>query len=469
MGAAHGTSYIFVQTLYTVYTLNRQSTCLVTDVTPIAPFVPTDDRPLDIAVIGSGIAGLGTAWLLGRRHRVTLYEANDYLGGHTHTHLVEDGKGGAVAVDTGFIVCNRPNYPHLFGLFETLGVETQATEMSFGMSMDGGRLEYSGDNLDTLFAQRANLLRPSFLRMVAEILRFNRLGKSALAGNGLGDLSLGDFLERNRLSPRLTDDYLLPMAAAIWSCPTRRMRDFPARSFLQFFDNHGLLSINDRPQWETVVGGSRRYVERMLAEQRFEALPSHPVTRVERGEHGVFLPEYRRRFDAVVMAGHADRMLAALDRPDPTESDVLGAFRFQENRAFLHRDTRLMPTRRKIWSSWNYLGRRDAEGDRAVAVTYWMNHLQRLDAAHDWLVTLNPFEPPQDGLVEREITYHHPVFDARAIAAQARLPDLQGHRRTFYAGAWTGYGFHEDGLGAAVAVARRLGAPIPWEGSREAA
>lgn len=427
------------------------------------PFVPPTGQPLDIAVIGSGIAGLGSAWLLGQRHRVTLFEQNDYIGGHTHTHWVDDGRGDGVAVDSGFIVCNRPNYPQLFGLLESLEIATQPTDMSFGMSMDAGRLEYSGENLDTLFAQRANLLRPSFLRMVGEILRFNRLGKAALAGNSLGTLALGEFLEQHRFSPRLAEDYLLPMAAAIWSCPTRQMRAFPARSFLQFFDNHGLMNVADRPQWETITGGSRRYVERMLAERRFEALASHPVTRVERDETGVTLPEYGRRFDAVVMAGHADQTLAALDRADPAETGVLGAFRFQENRAFLHRDTALMPTRRKVWSSWNYLGRRDADGERAVAVTYWMNRLQRLESAHDWFVTLNPFEPPRESLVEREITYHHPVFDARAVAAQAELPALQGHRRSFYAGAWTGYGFHEDGLASAVAVARRFGVPIPWE------
>ncbi|MFN2381262.1 MAG: NAD(P)/FAD-dependent oxidoreductase [Guyparkeria sp.] len=427
-------------------------------------YIPPTDRSLDIAVIGSGIAGLGTAWLLGQRHRVTLFEKNDYLGGHTHTHLVDDGRGGATPVDSGFIVCNRPNYPHLFGLLESLDIQTQPTEMSFGMSMDEGRLEYSGDSLDTLFAQRRNLLRPSFLRMVVEILRFNRLGKKALIGDALGALTLGEFLERHRFSPRLAEDYLLPMAAAIWSCPTHQMRDFPARSFLQFFDNHGLMNIKDRPQWETVLGGSRRYVDRMLAEQRFEALVSHPVTRVERDELGVTLPEYDRRFDAVVMAGHADQTLATLDRPDVAETDVLGAFRFQENHAFLHRDTALMPRRRQVWSSWNYLGRRDVDGERAVAVTYWMNRLQRLDSAHDWLVTLNPFEAPRESLVEREITYHHPVFDARAVAAQGKLPELQGHRRTFYAGAWAGYGFHEDGLASAVAVARRFGVIIPWEG-----
>ncbi len=432
-------------------------------------FQPDGDRPLEIAVIGSGIAGLGAAWLLGERHHVTLFEKNDYLGGHTHTHHVDDGWGGEIPVDSGFIVCNRPNYPHLFGLFETLGVETQTTEMSFGMSMDNGAIEYSGDNLDTLFAQRRNLMRPAFLRMVSEILRFNRLGKAALAeragmaGTALDGLTLGDFLAEHRLSARLADDYLLPMAAAIWSCPTRQMRDFPARSFLQFFDNHGLMNVQDRPQWETVAGGSRQYIDRMLETARFGGLTRHPVSRIERHADGVYLPEYGRRFDAVVLGAHADESLAMLDAPDLREQQVLGAFRFQENHAFLHRDIRLMPKRRKVWSSWNYLGQRDADGDRAVAVTYWMNHLQRLRSRHDWLVTLNPFEVPRDEWVEREITYHHPVFDARAVAAQKDIPVLQGHRRVFYAGAWTGYGFHEDGLASAVDVARRLGATIPWE------
>ncbi len=436
---------------------------------------PAPDRPLEIAVIGSGIAGVGAAWLLARRHRVTLFEKNDYLGGHTHTHRVDDGRGGEIAVDSGFIVCNRPNYPHLFGLFETLGVETRATDMSFGMSMDRGQLEYSGDNLNTLFSQRRNLLRPGFLRMVAEILRFNRLGKAALrngraTASTLDDMPLAQFLSANRLSPRLRDDYLLPMAAAIWSCPTRQMLDFPARSFLQFFDNHGLMNVQDRPQWETVAGGSRVYIDRILEAGTFEALTSRPVTRIERREDGIHLPEHGRRFDAVVSAAHADETLAMLADADERERDTLGAFRFQENRAYLHRDTRLMPTRRQVWSSWNYLGRREADGGRAVAVTYWMNRLQKLESRHEWLVTLNPFEPPRDELVEGEFNYHHPVFDARAVVAQAEIPALQGHRGMYYAGAWTGYGFHEDGLSSAVAVARRLGADIPWErGAREAA
>ncbi|MFI9654474.1 FAD-dependent oxidoreductase [Guyparkeria sp. GHLCS8-2] len=438
-------------------------------------FTPPTDRPLEIAVIGSGIAGIGTAWLLGQHHRVTLFEKNDYLGGHTHTHRVDDGMGGEIPVDSGFIVCNRPNYPHLFGLFETLGIETKATDMSFGMSMDGGRLEYSGDNLNTLFSQRRNLIRPGFLRMVAEILRFNRLGTAALRNAGtaastLDDMPLGQFLSANRFPPRLRDDYLLPMAAAIWSCPTRQMLEFPAKSFLQFFHNHGLMSVQDRPQWETVTGGSRAYIDRMLEAGTFEALPSHPVTCIERRDDGIHLPEYGRRFDAVVSAAHADETLAMLTDADDQERDTLGAFRFQENHAYLHRDTRLMPTRRQVWSSWNYLGRRNIDGGRAVAVTYWMNRLQRLESAHEWLVTLNPFEPPRDELVEGEFTYHHPVFDARAVVAQAEIPALQGHRGMFYAGAWTGYGFHEDGLASAVAVARRLGADIPWEkGPREAA
>jgi len=424
-------------------------------------------NPLKIAVIGSGIAGLATAWLLGDEHDVTLFEKNNYLGGHTHTHTLIDG-AQTIAVDTGFIVFNRPNYPHLTGLLAHLNIPTQPTEMSFGVSLDQGRMEYGGSDLQTLFAQKSNLLRPRFLAMVKDILRFNQAGKAALIQAKLDATpaeraeSLGDFLDRLKLGAGLREDYLLPMAAAIWSCPPQIMLNFPALSFLQFFENHGLLNVQDRPQWETIQGGSNRYVDALRQGNRFETITNSPITQVIRRDGGVFLPQINQAFDACVFASHADETLAMLDEPDARENDVLGAFHFQENTVYLHHDLDLMPKRRKVWSSWNYLGRAQTAQTRAVAVTYWMNHLQNLSTPTPWLVTLNPFSPPRPELTRQRITYHHPVFDAHTQAAQAALPSLQGHRRCYYAGAWTGFGFHEDGLRSAVNVAAKFDITPPW-------
>jgi predicted NAD/FAD-binding protein len=422
---------------------------------------------LKIAVIGSGIAGLATAWLLGERHDVTLFEKNNYLGGHTHTHEFTDA-GRTLAVDTGFIVFNRPNYPHLTGLLTHLNIPTQSTDMSFGVSLDGGRMEYGGSDLSTLFAQKGNLLRPRFLTMVRDILRFNRAGKAALveaerdATSATMAESLGDFLDRLKFGAGLREDYLLPMAAAIWSCPPQVMLQFPALSFLQFFENHGLMNVQDRPQWETIQGGSQRYVDALRQGNRFTTVTDCPITQVLRRDGGVLLPQINQTFDACVFASHADDTLAMLDAPDARENEILGAFHFQENTVYLHHDLDLMPKRRKVWSSWNYLGRAQTSQTRAVAVTYWMNHLQNLPTATPWLVSLNPFNPPRNDLIRQRITYYHPVFDAQTHIAQAALPNLQGHRQCYYAGAWTGYGFHEDGLRSAVNVAAKFGISPPW-------
>lgn len=417
---------------------------------------------LKIAVIGSGIAGIASAWLLSNKHQVTLFEKNNYLGGHTHTHCLDD-EGHPVAVDTGFIVFNRPNYPHLTGLLSHLGIQTQPTDMSFGVSLDQGQLEYGGSDISTLFAQKTNLLRPRFIGMVRDILRFNREGKAVLRDPTFPkNESLGEFLDRRRFGAGLRADYLLPMAAAIWSCPTEVMLEFPALSFLQFFENHGLMNVRDRPQWETVKGGSRRYIDALIKDSRFDYRLNCLINQVIRQPEGIYLPDTGECFDACVFAGHADQTLASLTAPDALEKNVLGAFRFQKNQAYLHHDLNLMPRRRAVWSSWNYLGQRGESPHRAVAVTYWMNHLQQLDAPSDWLVTLNPFTPPRAELTREKITYHHPVFDTKTANAQQRLPELQGHRHCYYAGAWTGYGFHEDGLRSAVNVATAFGIDPPW-------
>lgn len=420
-------------------------------------------KPIKIAVIGSGISGIASAWLLSQEHQVHLFEKNEYIGGHTHTHTMED-HGQTINVDTGFIVFNRPNYPHLTGMLKHFDLPTQPTEMSFGVSLDQGRVEYGGNNLATLFAQKTNLLRPRFIRMVQDILRFNREGKAALQDASFTNAeSLNDFLDRHRFGEGMRNDYLLPMAAAIWSCPTEIMLKFPARSFLQFFENHGLMNVNERPQWETIRGGSRGYIDAILAENRFTIHTYQAIDQVRRTDNGVYLADVDQHFDACVFAGHADQTLASLTDADAQEQSILGAFQFQENQAYLHHDISLMPKRRAVWSSWNYLGQKNESSGRAVAVTYWMNHLQQLKTDTPWLVTLNPFAPPKPELTRKKITYHHPVFDDKTAIAQQELRNIQGHRQCYYAGAWTGYGFHEDGLRSAMSAAAAFGITPPWQ------
>ncbi|ACL72475.1 amine oxidase [Thioalkalivibrio sulfidiphilus HL-EbGr7] len=426
-----------------------------------------------IAVIGGGISGLASAWLLDKRHQVTLFERNHYVGGHSNTLMV-DGPRGPVPVDTGFVVFNEHNYPELTSLFRHLGVASQDTDMSFSASIGDGRMEYAGTNLNTLFAQRGNLVRPRFLRMVRDILRFNRHGKELLETHWVPDVSLGDYLFTEGYGAGFRDDYLLPMAAAIWSCPTRQMLDFPLISFLNFFRNHGLLNVTDRPQWRTVTGGSRVYVRRMLDTFNGDVHTGSPVVQVRRRPDGVQVrcADGRvERFDQVVMASHADETLSLIENPSEAERQVLGAFRYQPNRTLLHTDARLMPKRRAVWSSWNYLARDFGDGGPQVSVTYWMNRLHRLpENEGPYLVSLNPLTEPREETIIREMTYQHPVFDAAAMAAQKRVPGIQGADRLWFCGAWCGYGFHEDGLKSAETVAWRLGVSPPWLGeSREPA
>jgi predicted NAD/FAD-binding protein len=326
-----------------------------------------------IAVIGSGISGLGAAWLLARGHRVRIFERNDYVGGHTHTIEVDED-GRSLPVDTGFIVYNERNYPLLTRLFTHLGIATQDTDMSFAASIGPGRLEYSGSDLDGLFAQRRNLVRPGFLRMLWDIQRFNRRCRSLLEQHdGFAGASLRDFLEHERLGAAFRDHYLLPMAAAIWSCPTATMLDFPAESLARFFANHGLLDLQGRPQWRTVTGGSHVYARRLLAELGPESLAHDPVRAIVRRGDGIELrlaSGASARFDQVVLACHADEALTLIDQPTPDERRLLSAFAFQTNDAWLHTDEALMPRSRRVWSSWNYLARPGGEGGRAVSVSY---------------------------------------------------------------------------------------------------
>lgn len=423
-----------------------------------------------IAVVGSGVSGLGAAWALSRRYDVTVFEAASRPGGHANTVEV-DTPGRVLPVDTGFIVYNERNYPHLVRLFDALGVATEPSTMSFAASMDGGRMEYAG-SLAGLFAQPANALKPRYWRMIADILRFFRDAPNVLQDPDGDRETLGDYVARAGYGRGFMEDHILPMAAAIWSCPTVQVREFPARSFLRFFHNHGLLLLKDRPQWRTVSGGSREYVRRIAAQFGERLRLDTPVTGLRRDATGVWLATAgapAQRFDGVVLATHADQALKILgDDADAAERSVLGSFRYAANEAVLHGDEALMPRRRKVWSSWNYIAGPGQSESRDVSVTYWMNRLQNIEGP-DLFVSLNPLRAPDPSRVHARFTYDHPIFDGAAIRSQQRLPGIQGAHRTWYCGSYCGYGFHEDGLEAGFAVAEALGAPVPWAGEVAAA
>ena len=425
----------------------------------------TNRRRLSIAVIGSGISAMSAAWLLARRHDVTIFEKQGRLGGHSNTAMVSE-PDGPVAIDTGFIVYNEATYPNLKAMFTHLGVDTVPSDMSFAVSADSGRFEYSGTDINGLLAQRSNLLRPRFWSMTRDILRFYRDASRHLAEGLPDDMTLADYLRQHRYGRAFIRDHLLPMAAAIWSSPAADMQAYPIASFLGFFINHGLLLLRDRPQWRTVQGGSRRYLQRMLADANYGIKLGCGAVAVRTGAAGVEVRDdfnQVHRFDHVVLGCHADEALALLAKPTPDQRHLLGAFRYQTNRAVLHRDPALMPQRRAAWSSWNYLTRKGQDDTQDVCVTYWMNKLQPLATARDYFVTLNPVRAPRADLVEREVDYMHPVFDTAAGRAQSSLWSLQGRGNLWFCGSYFGYGFHEDGLQAGLAVAEQLGGVRrPW-------
>jgi predicted NAD/FAD-binding protein len=422
-----------------------------------------------IAVIGAGISGLSAAWLLGQAHDVVLIEAEPRLGGHANTVLVPGGDGGETAVDTGFIVYNEKTYPNFVALLADLGVATQPTEMSFAASLDDGRLEYSGTSLSGLFAQRSNLASPRFWAMLQGLVRFYRdATRDAQAGRA-ADMTLGDYLAAGGYGDAFRDDHLLPMAAAIWSAPCAEILGYPARAFLRFHHNHGLLQLTDRPVWRTVSGGSARYVARLREQFAGSVRLGAPVRQVRRSPNEVLVSGegWNEHFDEVVFATHADRTLAMLADPDPLETSALGAFRYNRNHAVLHGDEALMPRRRRAWASWNHIGER-GRPDAACAVTYWMNRLQGLPETRPFFVTLNPPATLRQETILHEEVYEHPIFDRAALAAQERLWALQGARRSWFCGAYFGSGFHEDGLQAGLAVAETLGGVRrPWRVSDE--
>jgi uncharacterized protein len=411
-----------------------------------------------IAVIGSGISGLASAWLLGRRHAVTLYEANDYLGGHTHTHDVRVA-GRDHRVDTGFIVFNPAHYPLLTRLFDELGVRSQPTHMSLSVRNETSGLEYNATSLATLFCQRRNLLSPRFFGLVRDILRFNREARALLTMAGPGP-TLGDYLAQNRYGAAFRDEHLVPMSSALWSAPPREVLEFPAKYLVQFFSNHEMLQVSGRAPWRVVQGGSSTYIQALAARWNVTARLGCPVLRIERSGSHVTVESLagRERYDQVVLACHSNQALELLSTPTPAERDILGAIGYQPNRVILHTDASVMPQRPRAWAAWNALIPR--EPGSLCTVSYWMNLLQGLDSAEPLIVTLNPTRSIDPAKVLRSLVYAHPVYTQASVAARARKADIQGAWRTWFAGAYWGWGFHEDGMRSAVEVAAAL--EVPW-------
>jgi predicted NAD/FAD-binding protein len=420
-----------------------------------------------IAIVGSGISGLAVAHSLKGQADVTLYEAGDYFGGHANTVdiTLPTAQGNVThGVDTGFLVFNERTYPNLINLFAELGVETALSDMSFSVqapkAWGSESLEWSGTNLDTVFAQRKNLLRPKFIKMLLDVLRFNKLCTRIAEEQKEVEMRqpLSQFLKQHQFSEAFKDWYFLPMMGCIWSCPTDQMLEFPVATMIRFCHNHGLIQVSNRPRWFTVTGGSRNYVQKIVAGIADKRLNS-PVQLIERDEQGVrvITQGHAERFDEVVLCTHSDQALRMLRAPSELETQCLSAIRYQDNVAVLHTDARVLPQRQKAWAAWNYVRAESADQESSrVCLHYLLNKLQPLPYEQAVVVSLNPLQAIDPQHVIRSIDYAHPVFDLAAIDAQQRMPQLQGQQHTWYAGAWLGYGFHEDGLKSGLAVAREL-------------
>jgi len=413
-----------------------------------------------IAVIGGGVAGITAAHLLQEKHQVTLYEKNDYVGGHTHTIVIPSGPDAGTPVDTGFIVFNDRTYPVLNGFFRELGVAIAKSDMSFGYYDEKSGFQYASSNLDSLFAQRRNLLDPGYWGVLAQILRFNQLVLRGLARGTLENLTLGQFLGLYRFTARFREQYLFPMVAAIWSAPDLEVDCFPLLTLARFFNNHGLLSTYRHPQWYYVSGGSHSYVKAFLDRFKGEVFTSTPPLSMQRQEDGVILrlaDGSTRSFDKTVIATHANEAFQLLDDPSNDEGRLLGAWRYSRNRTVLHTDPVWMPSNPKAWASWNVFRAKRSSDHAPVTLTYHMNRLQRLKTHTPYLVTLNPFRPIAEEKIISDMTYTHPIYTFESLGTQAELPALNGVRHTYFCGSYFGYGFHEDAARSGVQVAAALG------------
>jgi predicted NAD/FAD-binding protein len=415
----------------------------------------------NIAVIGSGIAGLSAAYLLQEKHTVTLYEKEPRLGGHSRTITVTHDDR-IIPVDTGFIVFNERNYPNLTALFARLGVKVKNSDMTYAFTTRDGWFEWGAKDLNAIFGQRRNLLRPWFLNLFREVVRFNSEAVRRVADDPT--ITLGDLIDAMGLSDRFKRYYLLPMAGAIWSCPPQQMLKFPAKVFVNFFHNHGLLAMEGQPQWLTVDGGAQQYVQRLASALKSRAQTGCPATSVTRYDRGANVTDAAGRsahYDHVVFACHTDESLALLTEATDSERAALSAIKYQRNLAILHKDPRFMPKRKRCWAAWNYHASGDG-AEPAVTLTYWMNKLQSIDERYPLFVTLNPASEVAAADIFDTHVFHHPVFDTAAIAAQSALTQMQGERNTWFCGAYMRHGFHEDGLISAMAIAERLGITAPW-------
>ncbi len=415
---------------------------------------------MKIAIIGSGIAGMGISYILNQNHEITLFEKESRIGGHSRT-LEIDYFDKKIAVDTGFIVFNYKNYPHLSALFKRLGVDVQESNMSFGISINDGWLEWSAQDIFTLFGQKRNFLRPQFYGMIRDILKFFKAAKSLDLSS---EMTLGELLKKMKMGQWFQEYFILPMGGAIWSCSSQTMLDFPAQTFIKFFNNHGLLSITDQPQWHTVKGGSQEYVKKLCAGFGDKIIVDSEIIAVTRQNNKVQITDKNnvtREFDKAVFACHANQSLRIIKDLSAKEESVLRDFKYQKNVAYLHRDESLMPKRKSCYASWVYMQNNQQNSD-SVSVSYWMNNLQNIDKNYPLFVTLNPPTQPAKDKVFDEHIFYHPIFDKGAIAAQAELPSIQGLGNIFYCGAYQRYGFHEDGLLSAVNVAKIMGENIPW-------